>query len=72
MQLSHYFYQIVRTLEPFCNTNSPLVLDIGAGYGGVMAKMKKAFSPVAKLSGGCHNEGRNGTREDPGLGLGVG
>ena len=44
MQLTHYFYQIVRTLKPFCNTNSPVVLDIGAGYGGVMAKMKKAFS----------------------------
>lgn len=41
--MSCYFYQCIRTLQKVCDTNSPTVIDIGGGYGGVMAKMKMAF-----------------------------
>ena len=43
LHLSYYFYQCIRTLQKVCDTNSPTVIDIGGGYGGVMAKMKISF-----------------------------
>jgi putative sugar O-methyltransferase len=43
LHMSYYFYQCIRTLQKVCDTNSPTVIEIGGGYGGVMAKMKMAF-----------------------------
>lgn len=39
----YYFYQISRSLDPLINNESPTFVDIGAGYGGMISKLKKKY-----------------------------
>ena len=38
----YYFYQISKTLDSFKN-NSPVIAEIGSGYGGLISKLKKKY-----------------------------
>ena len=40
----YYFWQISRTADSLFNNEFPLIVEIGAGYGGVISKVKKRYS----------------------------
>ena len=40
----YYFWQISRTADSLFNNESPLIVEIGAGYGGVISKIKNRYS----------------------------
>jgi len=40
----YYFWQISRTADSLFNNESSLIAEIGAGYGGVISKVKKRYS----------------------------
>ena len=39
----YYFWQISRTADSLFNNEAPLIVEIGAGYGGVISKVKKRY-----------------------------
>ena len=39
----YYFYQISRTVDSLIRNESPTFIEIGAGYGGVISKLKKRY-----------------------------
>ena len=39
----YYFYQISRSLDSLISNGSPTFVDIGAGYGGMISKLKKKY-----------------------------
>jgi len=39
----YYFWQITRTMDSLLDDESPTFVEIGAGYGGVISKMKKKY-----------------------------
>lgn len=43
LSVLYYFYQTLRVQMAVCQTNAPLIVEIGGGFGGFMAKMKKAY-----------------------------
>ena len=39
----YYFYQISRTVDSLIRNESPTFIEIGAGYGGIISKLKKRY-----------------------------
>ena len=39
----YYFYQISRTVDSLISNESPTFIEIGAGYGGIISKLKKRY-----------------------------
>lgn len=39
----YYFYQISRTIDPLVMKQDPVIMEIGAGYGGVISKIKNRY-----------------------------
>lgn len=44
----YYFWQISRTADVFLKSESPVIAEIGAGYGGIISKAKKKY-PKARF-----------------------
>ncbi|MBF0383275.1 MAG: putative sugar O-methyltransferase [Magnetococcales bacterium] len=43
ISILYYFYQINRTFKATCKSNSPLIVEIGGGYGGLITKIKRSI-----------------------------
>ena len=47
LSLLYYFWQISRTADVLLETDTPVIAEIGAGYGGLMTKAKKRYQKHA-------------------------
>jgi putative sugar O-methyltransferase len=48
LSLLYYFWQISRTADVLLETDTPVIAEIGAGYGGLISKAKKRY-PKARF-----------------------
>jgi len=48
LSLIYYFWQISRTADVLLETDTPVIAEIGAGYGGLISKAKKRY-PKARF-----------------------